>query len=73
MVEDPEHWNGVLVLFSHPVPVRPGEPPWEADEPLIGHLVRSGYAVAGSANTIFWPLELVRPITPTSSTWPTSS
>jgi hypothetical protein len=59
VVEAPQDWNGVLLVFSHPVPVRPGDPPWEADEPLIRDLVSAGYAVAGSANTIFWPLELV--------------
>ena len=59
VIESPEAWNGVLLLWNHPVPVAPGEPPWEPDEPLIGHLVRNHYAVAGSANTIFWPLELV--------------
>jgi len=58
-IEVPQNWNGVLLLSSHPVPVAPGEPPWEADEPMIRHLVCSGYAVAGSANTIFWPLERV--------------
>lgn len=58
-IEVPERWNGVLLLSSHPVPVAPGEPPWAADEPITRHLVASGYAVAGSANTIFWPLERV--------------
>ncbi|HUR17479.1 MAG TPA: hypothetical protein VMZ51_00895 [Acidimicrobiales bacterium] len=59
VVEVPARWNGVLLLSSHPVPVAPGEPPWEPDEPLTRHLVSMGYAVAGSANTIFWPLERV--------------
>jgi len=49
----------VLLLTCHPVPVAAGEPPWDADEPMVAHLVRHGYAVAGSANTIFWPLEAV--------------
>lgn len=57
VIEIPEHWNGVLLLSSHPVPVSRGEPPWEPGEPLIEHLVGKGYAVAGSASTIFWPLE----------------
>ncbi len=52
----PEQWNGVLVLISRPVPVKAGTPPW-SDEPLIGHLLGAGYAVAGSANSTFWPLE----------------
>ncbi len=46
----------MLVLCSRPVPVKDGLPPW-SDDPLIGHLVGAGYAVAGSANPIFWPLE----------------
>ena len=58
VVEVPDAWNGVLLLFSHPVPVGQGEPPWEPGEPLVSNLVANGYAVAGSANTIFWPLEL---------------
>jgi hypothetical protein len=56
-VEEPDDWNGVLLLYSKPVPVGAGEPPWEHDEPLIRHFVENGYAVAGRANTIFWPLE----------------
>ena len=59
VVEVPRHWNGILLIFSHPVPVKLGEPPWEVDEPLIKDLVSAGYGVAGSANSIFWPLELV--------------
>lgn len=54
----PAPWNGTLLLFSHPVPVAPGQPPWKPGEPLIGQLTEHGYAVAGSANTIFWPVEL---------------
>jgi len=57
VVEVPDRWNGVLLLASHPVPVGPDEPPWPAADPLIQYLVASGYAVAGCANTIFWPLE----------------
>ncbi len=56
-VEVPREWNGVLLLHSHPVPVDGDEPPWEPGEPLVRRLVRSGYAVAGCANTVFWPLE----------------
>ena len=59
VVEVPERWNGTLLLVSHPVPVGPDEPPWPPEDPLVRHLVAAGYAVAGSANTIFWPLELV--------------
>ena len=57
VVEVPESWNGVLLLFSKPIPVGPDDPPWQAGDPLIQHLTSSGYAVAGSANTIFWPVE----------------
>src|SRR5207253_1924563 len=56
-VEAPGRWNGVLLLASHPVPVGRGEPPWAPDDPLVRYLVASGYAVAGCANSIFWPLE----------------
>ena len=57
LIEAPEHWNGIVLLFRHPVPVERDEPPWD-DDPFVDHLVGLGYAVAGSANTIFWPLEL---------------
>ena len=56
-IEVPEAWNGILLLYSKPVPVRLGQPPWSPDEPLIRHLVDHGYVVAGCANSIFWPLE----------------
>lgn len=56
LIEVPVAWNGVLVVFSHPVPVGPYQPPWKED-PVVDHLVDSGYAVTGAANTIFWPLE----------------
>jgi len=56
LIEIPERWNGILVLCSRPVPVPPDAPPW-SDDPLVDCLVGAGYAVAGSANTIFWPLE----------------
>jgi len=55
-VEVPERWNGVLVLWSRPVPVAAGVPPW-AEDPLVHQLADAGYAVAGSANTVFWPVE----------------
>jgi hypothetical protein len=56
-VEVPGDWNGVLLLVARAVPVGEDDPPWQPDEPLLGHLVSSGYAVAGVAHTIFWPLE----------------
>lgn len=58
VIEVPENDNGLLLLFSKPVPVAPDEPPWQPGDPLIAHLVAAGCTVAGSANTIFWPLEL---------------
>jgi len=63
-LEVPEDWNGVLLLGAHPVPVAVGEPPWAPGDPLIDLLVDHGFAVAGSANTIFWPLEQVFADTP---------
>ncbi|MBA2701403.1 MAG: hypothetical protein H0U58_06855, partial [Chloroflexi bacterium] len=56
-VEVPEDWNGILLLYSLPIPVEPGQPPWPPEDALIGNLTGQGYAVAGAANTIFWPLE----------------
>ncbi len=56
-IEVPEDWNGVLLLLARAVPVAPDAPPWGPGEPMISMLVSNGYAVAGSANTIFWPLE----------------
>lgn len=57
-IEVPKDWNGTLLLWSRPVPVAPEQPPWPAGSPTIGSLLKDGYAVAGSANTIFWPVEL---------------
>lgn len=57
LIEVPADWNGTLLLCARPLPVEPGDPPWEDDEALL-HAFRSrGYALAGSANTSFWPLE----------------
>lgn len=57
-VEVPERWNGVLLLTCRPLPFDPGDPPWELEEePLLRALLEAGYALAGSTNTIFWPLE----------------
>ncbi len=57
LLEVPDAWNGVLLLTCRPLPRDPGEPPWESGEALLTHLLQAGYALAGSANTIFWPLE----------------
>ncbi|MBA3851731.1 MAG: hypothetical protein H0X59_05125 [Chloroflexi bacterium] len=56
-IEVPDDWNGILLLYSLPIPVEPGRPPWPPEDALIGDLTGQGYAVAGAANTIFWPLE----------------
>ena len=50
-------WNGVLLVRSRPVPVGPDEPPWNPGDPMVERLIGHGYAVAGSANTNFWPVE----------------
>ncbi len=57
LIETPSSWNGVLLLCARPVPVAVGEPPWEERGPMLERLLEQGYALAGSANTIFWPLE----------------
>ncbi|MGI8682887.1 MAG: hypothetical protein ACR2JO_12330 [Mycobacteriales bacterium] len=57
LIEVPDKWNGILLLSCRPLPRDEGEPPWESGEPLLAHLLQQGYALAGSANTIFWPLE----------------
>lgn len=56
-LDGPSAWNGVLAVLARPIPVGEDEPAWEDSEPLVARLVGSGYAVAGHANTIFWPLE----------------
>lgn len=57
-IEVPDNWNGLLLLTCRPLPRDQGEPPWESEEdPLLTEFVQQGYALAGSANTIFWPLE----------------
>ncbi|MGI8809154.1 MAG: hypothetical protein ACR2KK_15205 [Acidimicrobiales bacterium] len=57
VVDVPARWNGVLLLRIQAVPVGPDAPPWASDDPLSAHLTRSGYAVAGSATNVFWPVE----------------
>jgi len=53
----PDKWNGILLLAQRPLPVGPGDPPWGDDEPLLAAMLDLGYALGGSANTVFWPLE----------------
>ncbi len=57
-VDWPEDWNETLLIYSRPIPVGPDDPPWPDDDPFIADMVGAGYAVAGSANTIFWPMQL---------------
>ncbi len=56
-IEVSDVWNGTLLLYSLPIPVEAGHPPWPPEDALIGDLTSQGFAVAGAANTIFWPLE----------------
>ncbi len=57
LIEVPEDWNGTLLLCARPLPTEPGDPPWGDDDALLAAFRSRGYALAGSANTIFWPLE----------------
>jgi len=57
LIETPSSWNGVLLLCARPVPVAVGEPPWQERGPVLERLLKHGYALAASANTVFWPLE----------------
>jgi len=57
LIEVPEDWNGTLLLCARPLPTEPGDPPWGDDDGLLRTFRSRGYALAGSANTIFWPLE----------------
>lgn len=57
LIEVPEDWNGVLLSFQRPHPAAPDEPVWTEEEGLPAALVERGFALAGSANQIFWPLE----------------
>lgn len=56
-IDVPSGGNETLLLYSRPIPVGSDDPPWPDDDPIVADLVGRGYAVAGTANTIFWPLE----------------
>lgn len=56
-IEVPEDWNGDLLLQAAPHPVAPGDPPWDNGADQFRAYFERGFAVAGTANTIFWPLE----------------
>lgn len=56
-VEMPDKWNGDLLLQAAPIPVPLGDPPWTNGEDMFRASLERGYAIAGSANNIFWPLE----------------
>lgn len=53
----PPSWNGTLLLLARPIPQDPSEPGWGPDGPFVAALLDEGYAVTGSVNTVFWPLE----------------
>lgn len=57
LIEVPHDWNRVLLLVQRPIPGAPSDPVWTRDDLLLRTLVERGFALAGSANTIFWPLE----------------
>jgi hypothetical protein len=56
-LEVPSNWSGVLLLLARPIPQDPDDPPWGRDGRLVDALLAHGYAVAGSVNRVFWPLE----------------
>ncbi len=56
-IEVPAGWNGQLLLYSRGLPMAPGDPPWDASDPLIRVLLDEGYAIAGTGGPMFWPLE----------------
>ncbi|MDQ6873801.1 MAG: hypothetical protein M3042_01875 [Actinomycetota bacterium] len=57
IIEVPANYNGTLLLCARPLPTDPGDPPWGDDDVLMRTFRSRGFALAGSANTIFWPLE----------------
>lgn len=57
IIEVPSNYNGTLLLCARPLPTDPGDPPWGDDDVMMRAFRSRGFALAGSANTIFWPLE----------------
>lgn len=57
IIEVPSNYNGTLLLCARPLPTDPGDPPWDDDDVMVRAFRSRGFALAGSANTIFWPLE----------------
>lgn len=57
LITVPPAWNGTLLLYAYGPFVRPDEPAWPADQPVIQALLRRKFALAGCAATRFWPLE----------------
>lgn len=56
-IEVPDNWNEDLLLQAAPIPVAPGDPPWDDGADRFRAFFERGYAIAGSASNIFWPLE----------------
>jgi len=56
-IEVPPSWNKDLLLHAAPIPVPVGDPPWQDGQRQFRAFYADGYAVASSANNIFWPLE----------------
>ena len=59
LIEVPENWSGVLLLYSRGLPLDEGDLPWSAGEPMFAALLAEGYACAGTGGRGFWPLEEV--------------
>jgi len=59
LIEVPENWTGVLLLYSRGLPLDEGDLPWSSDEPMFAALLAEGYACAGTGGRGFWPLEEV--------------
>lgn len=57
LINVPGGWNGTLLLYSHGPPRSPGTPAWPRELPVMAALLDRGYAVAGCATRVFYPLE----------------
>ncbi|CAN5496625.1 alpha/beta hydrolase [soil metagenome] len=53
----PAAWNDMLLLLARPIPQDPAEEGWGPDASMVSAMLAEGYAVTGSVNTMFWPLE----------------
>ena len=52
----PDAWDGTLILYSQGPPAPQEEPVWRST-PVVESFLARGYAVAGWASPMFWPLE----------------